>query len=396
MTPRTIMHVITRLDHGGSAQNTMLTALGHDRARYAPIMVAGTADHHDAQGGRTATKGNVRRLQEAGIACRLWPTLTRSVSPVNDVQALVQLVRLFRREHPTLIHTHTSKAGALGRTAAALAGVKTLVHTPHGHVYYGHFNRPISRGFVQIERALARRTTRLIALTEAERDEHLAWGVGTAEQFAVIPSGIDLARFQSLVGVRRTALPGMSLKPDAVVIGSIGWLTDVKGHRYLIEAVAQMKAEVPTLHLLLVGGGNRRRELEQLAAQRGIADSVTFAGERQDIPDCLAVLDVFVLPSLNEGMGRALIEAMAAGRPVVASRVGGVPALIKERCNGLLVPPADAGALARALTELLQRPQWAKDLASAASVTIGARFGAGAMVEAIESVYEDALKETGA
>ncbi len=396
MTPRTIVHVITRLDHGGSAQNTMLTALGHDRTRFAPIMIAGTADHHDAQGGRTATDANVRRLEAAGIACQLWPALTRPVSPAKDLQGVVRLVRLFRREQPALVHTHTSKAGALGRLAAALAGVKTVVHTPHGHVYYGHFNRPVSRVFVQIERSLARRTTRLIALTEAERDEHLAWGVGRAEQFAVIPSGIDLSRFRSLVGVRRTPPSGLSLKPDSVVVGSIGWLTDVKGHRYLIEAVAQAKAQVPTLHLLLVGSGDRRRELERLAGQRGIADAVTFAGERHDIPDCLAALDIFVLPSLNEGMGRALIEAMAAGRAVIASRVGGVPALIDERRNGLLVPPADPAALARALTELVRQPQWAKELGSAASLAIGARFSARAMVEAIESIYEDALNQTGA
>lgn len=395
MKPRTIVHVITRLDHGGSAQNTMLTALGHDRARFAPIVVAGTADPHGAQGGWAATEANVRRLEAAGIACRLWPALTRPVRPVNDLQALIRLVRLFRHERPAVIHTHTSKAGALGRLAGALAGIKTIVHTPHGHVYYGHFSRPVSRLFLRIERRLARWTTRLIALTEAERDEHLAWGVGTREQFAVVPSGIDLSRFQSLVGVRRPVPPGLPVKPDAVVVGSVGWLTDVKGHRYLIEALALVRAEIPNLHLLLVGSGDRRRGLEGLVAQRGLADAVTFAGERQDVPDCLAALDVFVLPSLNEGMGRALIEAMAAGRPVIASRVGGVPALIEERRNGLLVPPADPAALARALRELLERPQWAKELGGQASAAIGARFSQRAMVEAIESVYEEALVETG-
>lgn len=395
MRPRRIVHVITRLDHGGSAENTMLTALGHDRARFAPIVVAGTADLHDAQGGQGATEANRRRLEEAAIPCRLWPALTRPVRPAMDLQALVRLARLFRRERPALVHTHTSKAGALGRLAAALAGVETVVHTPHGHVFYGHFTRPVSRAFVQVERTLAKRTTRLIALTEAERDEHLARGVGTPGQFAVVPSGIDLATFQSLVGVRRPAPPGLPVKPDAVVVGSVGWLTDVKGHRYLIEAVARVRGAHPNLHLLLVGSGDRRRELEDLVAQRGLADAVTFAGERRDVPACLAALDVFVLPSLNEGMGRALIEAMAAGRPVIASRVGGVPALIEERRNGLLVPPADPAALARALRELLRRPQWAKELGGAASMAIGPRFGARAMVEAIESVYEDALAETG-
>lgn len=393
MEPRTIVHVITRLDHGGSARNTMLTALGHDRARFAPVVVTGTAEQHEAQGGRTATEDNVRRLEAAGVPCHVWTEVTRPVSPLHDLRALIRLTRLLRRERPALVHTHTSKAGALGRIAAALAGVRAVVHTPHGHVYYGHFTRPVSRLFVGIERRLAGRTTRLIALTEAEQEEHLAYGVGTLGQFAVIPSGIDLPTFQSLVGVRRTA-SGLPLRPDAAVVGSIGWLTDVKGHRYLIEAAAQVKRVVPNLQILLVGSGDRRGALQDLAVRCGLGDAVIFAGARADIPACLAALDVFVLPSLNEGMGRALVEAMAAGRPVIASRVGGVPALIEDRRNGLLVPPADSGALARAMRELLGRPQWAKELGSAASLSIGPRYSAQSMVQAIEAVYEDALAQT--
>ena len=373
----------------------MLTALGHDRTRFSPLVVAGTAGRWDAQGGDDATESNRRRLEEAGVPYRLLQSLTREVNPVQDLKVLASLTKIFRREQPDVIHTHTSKAGALGRIAAQLAGVRTVVHTPHGHVFYGHFGRLASWAFLQVERFLARRTTWLIALTEAERDEHLDRHVGVAERFAVAPSGIDLDRYRALVGVTGRRPAGLDIPPDAVVVGSVGWLTTVKGPRYLIEAVAKLKPAHPRLHLVLVGSGDLRDELGALARTLGIGRSVTFAGQRQDVPDCLAAMDVFVLPSLNEGMGRALVEAMAAGRPVVATRVGGIPAIIEDRATGLLVPPQDSDALAGALAELLRDPARAKELGTAGSAAIGKRFGATDMVRAIEAVYAQALRETG-
>src|SRR5206468_3876045 len=198
--------------------------------------------------------------------------------------------------------------------AAWLAGVPVIVHTPHGHVFYGHFGRLVSWLFLQAERLLATCTSRMVALTEAERDEHLERGVGRNDHFAVIPSGIDLEQFKRVAGAVGRRPKGVDCPPDALVAGSVGWLTPIKGHR-----------------------------------------------------------------SLNEGMGRALVEAMAAARPVIATRVGGIPAFVKDRQNGLLVPPGDSTALAAAIAELLSRPDWAKELGAAASQSIGARFGIPAM-----------------
>lgn len=394
MAPRKVIHVITRLDWGGSAQNTLLTALGQDRTKFEPVVVAGRAGRWDAQGGDRATEANGRRLAQAGLRWVLLPSLTREIHPLKDLATLGRLVSLFRRERPAIVHTHTSKAGALGRLAAWLADVKVVVHTPHGHVFYGHFGRLASRLFLWVERGLARRTTALIALTEAERDEHLARRVGRAEQFSVVPSGIDLNRFRAAAGKRRVRPPGFDCPADALVIGSVGWLTEVKGHRYLIEAFARLKPVHPNLHLVIVGSGGLREAYLALADRAGGAEALHLLGERQDVPDCLAGMDLFVLPSLNEGMGRVLIEAMAAGLPVVASRVGGVPAIVEDRRTGLLVPAGDAVALASALEELVQNPVWAQALGAAASRSIDERFGADAMVRAIESVYDRALADT--
>ncbi len=395
MAPRKVIHVITRLDRGGSAQNTLLTALGHDRSRFAALVVTGLPGRWEAQGGIKAAEESHQRLAAAGIRCQVLPTLTRSIAPINDMRTLRHLVALFRRERPVIVHTHTSKAGAVGRLAAWLAGVPVIVHTPHGHVFYGHFGRLVSWLFLQAERLLATCTSRMVALTEAERDEHLERGVGRNDHFAVIPSGIDLEQFKRVAGAVGRRPKGVDCPPDALVVGSVGWLTPIKGHRFLIEAIARLKPSHPRLFAVIVGGGELKDELMALAVKLSVHDSVQLVGERTDVPDCLGAMDLFVLPSLNEGMGRALVEAMAAARPVIATRVGGIPAFVKDRQNGLLVPPGDSTALAAAIAELLSRPDWAKELGAAASQSIGARFGIPAMVHSVEAVYEEALRKTG-
>ena len=389
--PRRVIHVITRLDHGGSAQNTMLTALGHDRAQFEPIVVAGHSGCWDAQGGQLATEENCRKLEKAAIRWVLLPSLTREVHPIKDAQALWQLIRLFLHERPALVHTHTSKAGVLGRIAAWITRVPVIVHTPHGHVFYGHFGPFQSWLFLQIERVLTVITDRLIALTDAERQDHLDRAVGKADRFSVVPSGIDRERFGRARAQGKHKPDWFGCPPDALVVGSVGWLTDIKGHEYLIAAVAKLKQDFPSLHLVIIGSGDRHDDLLQQAESAGLRGAVHLLGHRDDVEACLAGMDLFVLPSLNEGMGRALIEAMAAGLPVIASRVGGIPAVISHERTGLLVPPRDADALAEALRRLLDRPEWAKQLGVAASHSVDSRYGSASMVHAIESIFAEAL-----
>ena len=390
-----VIHVITRLDHGGSAQNTMLTALGHDRAQFELLVVAGYPGRWDAQGGQVATEENCRRLENAGVRWMLLPSLTREVHLLKDIQALWQLTRLFWQERPALVHTHTSKAGVLGRVAAWIAKVPVIVHTPHGHVFYGHFGPIRSWLFLQIERVLSAMTDRLIALTDAERQDHLDRDVGKADRFAVVPSGIDRERFERARAQRKQQPDWFGCPSDALIVGSVGWLTDIKGHEYLIEAVAKLKQDFPSLHLVIIGSGDRHEALLQQAELVGLRDTVHLLGHRDDVEACLAGMDLFVLPSLNEGMGRALVEAMAAGLPVIASRVGGIPAVISHEQTGLLVPPGNAGALADAIRRLLDRPDWAQQLGLAAGRSIDSRYGSLSMVRVIESIFAEALSARG-
>lgn len=392
MAARTVIHIITRLDRGGSAQNTMLTVLGHDRTQYEPVVIAGHPGSWDAQGGMAATEEQGRRLEKEGISCIIMPSLVRQISLWKDLCALWILIGILRAKRPAIVHTHTSKAGVVGRVAAWLARVPVIVHTPHGHVFYGHFGAWKSRIFLQVERILCRVTSRLVALTSAERDDHLARAVGHADRFAVIPSGIDVDRFRRARVEGRRIPQGFNCSTDATIVGSIGWLTDIKGHRVLVEAVGYLKDEFPGLHAVIVGSGGQHHALLAQADSLGVRDRIHLVGHRDDIEQCLAGMDCFVFPSLNEGMGRALIEAMAAGLPVVASRVGGIPAIVRHEENGLLVEAGDGRALSEALRRILGDPQLADRLGRNASRTIGQEFGVKAMVDAVESVYRRALQ----
>ena len=387
MSTRKVVHIITRLDQGGSAQNTMLTVLGHDRSHFEPVVITGQAGRWDAQGGMTAITENLRLLEKEGIRSHMIPSLVRHLNPKADLVALWKLIVLLQQEQPHLVHTHTSKAGVLGRLAARITGVPMIVHTPHGHVFYGHFGSIFSWVFLQIERALAWITDVLIALTAAEKTEHLERGVGCADQFAVIPSGIDIDRFKQTRMAGKVMPEWFDCPPEATVIGSVGWLTDIKGHRFLVDAVARLKQEHPHLHLVILGSGGQYDALLHQAHNAGISQSIHLVGHREDVELALAGMDGFVLPSLNEGMGRALIEAMAAGLPVIASQVGGIPALIEDEKNGLLVPAGDSLALAVAVRRILSDPPWARTLGQNAMQSIGSAYGVPAMVGAIESIY---------
>jgi glycosyltransferase involved in cell wall biosynthesis len=390
MAPRKVVHIITRLDRGGSAQNTMLTVLGHDRTRFEPVVVTGEAGSWDAQGGVAATNDNLRRLEKESIRYHVLPSLVRPVSPGRDCMALWSLVRLLKSERPQIVHTHTSKAGVLGRLAAWIAGVPTIIHTPHGHVFYGHFGQVRSRLFLYIERALARMTSRLIALTDAERQDHLVRLVGRRERFVVIPSGIDVDGFKNARRAGKVVPDWFGCPPDSMIVGSVGWLTDIKGHRFLIDAVAQLKREWPRLHLVIVGSGDQRDDLLAQAERAGIGEALHLVGSREEVAACLAGFDCFALPSLNEGMGRSLIEAMAAGLPVIASHVGGIPSLIEDGVSGLLVPAGDSAALANALRRVLFNPQGAREMGAKAGSRIGEDYRITSMVRGIEALYEEA------
>jgi glycosyltransferase involved in cell wall biosynthesis len=343
--PRSVIHVITRLSLGGSSENTVLSAAGLLEAGWDGLIVAGTA-------------GSEPEVLEAARArgCRveLLPSLVRAPDPLRDLAALRALVRMFRSRRPDVVHTHTSKAGFIGRLAARLARVPAIVHTPHGHVFYGYYGRAGTAVVVLLERIAARWTDRIIVLTPRGAAEHLARGIGRAEQYVAIPSGVDTARLRARAGERGAARRQLGLPADAAVVVGVGRLVPVKGFDVLVRALPPLRAAVPAVQAVLVGDGPEREAIEGLARSLGVADRVRISGAVGDVVPYLSAADVLAAPSRNEGMGRALIEAMALGVPVVGSRVGGIPSVLGEGEFGRLVPPDAPEALADALRALLE------------------------------------------
>jgi len=367
-----VLHIITRLDVGGSAENTVISATRMPKAEFASSVISGRTVDPPPRLAET--------LRDAGVPFFEVPHLRRPVDVAGDCRALWQVWRLIRRLRPDIVHTHSSKAGFIGRMAARLAGVPRILYTPHGHVFQGYFSSPVTRSFVVLERLAARWTDRIITLTDAEADQHLALGIGRPGQFVTIPSGIDLDAAMAAAPTR--------LVPDGPAIGTVARLVPIKGHAYLLDAAPEVLRQYPAARFVLVGDGETRAALEAQARRLGVGDRVLFTGYRDDVPSLLAGMDLVVLPSLNEGMGRVLVTAMALGKPIVATRVGGVPELLADGAAGRLVPPGDAAALADAVCALLRDPDQAAALGEAGRRRVG-RYSAQAMVESLAQVYRD-------
>ncbi len=354
------LHVITRLTLGGSSENTIGQIVALGRAGYACALAVGLAESE------TTTVEDAR-----GRGCRILdvPGLGREVAPGRDVAALLRLVRLCRRERPAIVHTHTSKAGFLGRLAAKIARVPVVIHQPHGHIFYGYYDSRRTTVYVKLERLAARWSDRIVTLTDLGRDEHLSQGIGRPEQFVTIPSGVRVRDLQARALSQAQARARLGLSPSAFVVLGLGRLVPVKGFDLLVEALARVTPKVGDARVVIVGDGPERDRLLARAAELGVADRLVLAGAVV-APETLAIYfaaaDVFAAPARNEGMGRALVEAMALGLPVVGTAVGGIPSVIGDGVAGRVIAPEDVAGLAEALLDLADDPRFRSKLAEAA------------------------------
>ncbi|OGL25637.1 MAG: hypothetical protein A3G44_03070 [Candidatus Rokubacteria bacterium RIFCSPLOWO2_12_FULL_73_47] len=380
-----VLHVITRLTLGGSSENTLATVAGLASAGYAGALAVGLAESE------AAVVDDARRR-----GCRVVdvPALGREVRPLRDLAALRQLTALMRRERPRIVHTHTSKAGFLGRLAARLARVPAVIHQPHGHVFYGYWGAPRTALYVALERRAARWTDRIVTLTERGTAEHLARGIGRPGQYATVPSGVPTAALRAAAPPRAAARARLGLAPDAYVVAGLGRLVPVKGFDLLVEALPRLAAEVPSARVLLVGDGPERAALEARARALGVAARLHVTGATPEVAAHLAAADVLAAPSRNEGMGRALVEAMALGLPVVATAVGGIPAVVEDGGCGRLVPPGDADALAAALAGLGRDARLRETLGRAAVVRAEA-FSSEVALARMRAVYDALARAKG-
>jgi glycosyltransferase involved in cell wall biosynthesis len=369
-----VVRMVTRLNIGGPAHHCLV--LSRDLAdEFRTVLAAGRPDPGEGE------------LVDPAVRVRYLP-LERPIRPAADLRALAGARDLLREVRPAILHTHMAKAGTVGRLAAATLTPRPLtIHTFHGHVLDGYFRPAARQAFLAAERLLARRTDVLVAVSPQVRDDLLALGVGTPERWRVIPLGLRLDAFAAVAGPTGQLRRRLGLSGDDQLVGAVGRLVAIKDLATLVRAVALL----PHVHLALIGDGEQRAELERLVESLGIGGRVHLTGWADDVAGWVADLDVVALTSRNEGTPVALIEALAAGRPVVATAVGGVPFVIRDGVTGWLVPPGDPAAVAGALAACLGDPPEAARRAAHGRAEVLARFPADRLVRDVRALYREVL-----
>ncbi len=386
--PIKILRAITRLNIGGPAVHAILLSRAlNDGALFESTLVTGTTAQHE---------GDMLDLARArSVEPVVLPALGREISPLDDLVSLAHMVKLVRDLRPDIVHTHMAKAGSVGRLAAKICGVPLVVHTYHGHVFHSYFGPTKTRIFLTIERALGLATNRIIVVGDGQRDEIARYGVAPLHKLTTIRLGLELDQFLDAERHRGELRRELGIDADTPLVGIVGRLVPIKAPEILLQAAINVRNSLPTAQFLVVGDGERRRELETLVDHLSLRGSVRFLGWRRDLVRVYADLDVVALSSLNEGSPVVLIEALASARPVVATAVGGVPEVVVHGETGLTVPVSDVAALGGAVLTLLRDRPLADRLGKAGRRHVYPRYDSSRLVEDVRQLYLHELAAQG-
>ncbi|MBC8171595.1 MAG: glycosyltransferase family 4 protein [Anaerolineae bacterium] len=378
--PIKIMRIIARLNIGGPAIHVTLLTRKLSAPAYESQLVTGNIDPEEGDMSYYATQHQIEPL--------VVPELGRSLNPLRDIITIWKLYRLMRQEQPDIVHTHTAKAGFVGRWAAKLAGVPVILHTFHGHVFAGYFSPLKTRFFIWLEQLTARISDTIITLTQGLRRELVEdYRIARREKFTVLPLGLDLEPFARTPRKAGDFRRQWHIPADAPLVGIAGRFVPVKNHALFLAAAALVRQQRPDAHFVLIGDGELRAEVEQQIEALGLRDCITLTGWQRDLTTAYGDMDVFVISSVNEGTPVTVIEALSAGCPVVATAVGGLPDLLDGGAFGELVPSQDQTALANAILKVLANPPDTR-LAQKAMLD---RYGIERLVSDLDSLYRGLL-----
>ncbi len=382
MTPLRVLHAITMLELGGAQRNTLDTVAALDRREFAVGLACADEGEllHEA-----------RALPDVGLF--ELRHLRREVRPWSDVRALSELRRAIRVFRPQVVHTHSSKAGILGRLAARREGVPLVVHSIHGFGFGPHQPGPVRLVFLAAERLAAPWTTAFIAVSKRNLEEGIRLGLFPAEKARVIRSGIDLKPFVEHRGgdvVRRE----LGIPPTAPLVAQIACFKPQKAPERFVEVAARLAPRFPEAHFLLVGDGVLRGRLERLRREAGLDSRLHLPGWRRDVPGVLDAATVVTLTSRFEGLPRVLVEALAAGVPVVAMSVDGVPEVVRDGENGFLLPEGDVAGVAERTGRILADGALRARLVARANEGVG-EFDREIMIRQQEALYRELAEKAG-
>ena len=379
-----ILRIIARLNIGGPALHVIILNSELDSGRYVSQLVTGI---------ESPAEGNMYDVaEEKGVHPIVIDALGREIFFKEDFRALIKLIRLINIEKPDIVHTHTAKAGTLGRIAAKLTGVPVIIHTFHGHIFHSYFGFFKSKFFLWLERLLAKFTNVIITVGEQQRREIIQYKVAEQEKVVSIPLGLDLKPFVNTKTDPNLLRRELSLPRQTLLVGIVARLVPIKNHLCFLESARLILQNFDNVRFLIIGDGELRTYLEQKTRDLGLESRVIFMGFQHDLVKIYASLDIVTLSSFNEGLPVALIEAMAAGKPVISTNVGGVGDLILDGDNGLLVPSNDPAALAEAILYLLRNPERRKMMGGAGKKKAYPLFDKNRLLGDIDKLYRKLTK----
>lgn len=383
--PVRVAHVITKLAVGGAQESALVTCEGLDPTRFEQVLFTGVEE--DAEGTMFA------EAERRGVEVRLAPELVRPIRPFQDRRAVAALARRFEHAGADLVHTHSSKAGLVGRLAARRAGL-AVVHSVHGWSFNDDMDRRLRAAVVAAERAAARTTDVLVVEATPDLAKGLAAGIGPEGRYRLIRNGIDLSSLAADPAGAARFRAELAIPAEAPLVGTIGRLADQKDPLAMVAAMAEVVAARPEVFFAWVGDGPLRGEVAAAVDAAGLTGRFVLAGVRRDVAAALTAFDVFALSSRWEGLPRTVTEAMAVGTPVAATAVDGCAEIIVDGEHGLLVPSMDPGALAAAVGRLLDHPALATKVVDAAATRVQA-WDRRTMLAQIADLYDEVLARRG-
>jgi len=365
------------LELGGAQRNTLYTVANLNPGEFSAILICGKGGMLDEEA-----------LSIPRVKTFFVPQLVRQISPLRDVPALYAIFKLLRAEKPDIVHTHSSKAGILGRIAAKLAGVPVIIHTYHGFGFNDFQNAVTKNIFVFAERFAAHLASHFIAVTNEDVAKGVKHGIGPEDKYSIIRSGIDISSYSSADTDKDALKKELNIAPDEKVITTIGPFKPQKNLGDFIKVCALVSKEARNARFLIVGDGEQRPLLEELIKKNDLSSKVSLLGWRKDISSILAITDVFAMTSLWEGLPRSILEAMCSGVPAVANAVDGVKEIIQDGRNGFLVEPGDLNKFASKIIYLLAGAGRAAEMGKNGKITVGRQYDINFMVKQQEKLYK--------
>ena len=373
-----IIRIIARLNIGGPTIHVSNLNYYLDKQYgYTSTLIYGSLAEGEGSMEYKATEKNLKTI--------LIPELGREISLIKDIATIWKLYKLLRKEKPDIVHTHTAKAGTVGRIAARMALVPQVYHTFHGHIFHSYFSPLKTKIFIFIERFLSLLSTKIIVISEKQKEEILSFGIAPENKLTVIPLGFELNTFRLVENYWHKAY---SIPQHIKLIGIVGRLVPVKNHMFFMECAKAIANKRSDVAFIIIGDGELKESLEAKAKQLDLAHMVIFPGFLTDLSRIYSDLDIVTLTSDNEGTPVTLIEAMALGKPVVSMAVGGISDIIEDGVMGHLVYARNAAVFAAKVIDLLDNPPKAQQFGAAAKTKTLSRFGIQRLVQDIHTLYQ--------